>query len=93
MPEINYKESAIAGTKWTRAVRVQIDNPYQAIPNILFVEEEAMQFGDKVVTNICGNLNAAFDLENPLHVEIYTKLNELYVMLREARDAEQSTKP
>jgi len=83
----NYKESSITGQKWTRAVRVQIDNLLNATPSILFVEEEAINLGERVITEMSGNLSAAFDLENPLHVEIYTKLNELYILLREARDA------
>ena len=90
MPDTpNYKESEITGQKWTRAVRVQIDNPINSTPSILFVEEEAINLGAKVITNLSGNLYTQFAPENPLHLEIYTKLNELYILLREARDVAQ----
>lgn len=84
MPD--YKESTIAGTKWQRAVRVAVENPLNGTPAIMFVEEEAVNLGDKVITNAVGHLTATFDQTSPLHVEIYTKLNELYTLLREARD-------
>jgi len=91
MPETNYKESAVAGQKWTRAIRVQIDNPLNGQPSIMFVEEEAINFGDSTITNLSGNLHAQFDSSNPLHVEIYTKLDQLYTLLREVRDAAITT--
>jgi hypothetical protein len=87
MPETNYKESSVAGTRWTRAFRIQIDNMFQVTPQILFVEEEAVQIGDQVITTICGNLSAAYDPANPLDLAIYEALNAKYVALREARDA------
>lgn len=83
----NYKENNISGKKWQRAVRVVIENPYQALPSILFVEEEVVEAEDKLFKQPCANLSTSFDMNNPLHVEIYTKLNELYTLLREARDA------
>lgn len=42
----NYKESAVAGTKWTRSWQVNIDNKYQQIPTIAFFEEEVVDTGD-----------------------------------------------
>lgn len=89
----NYKESEITGSKWQRAVRVQIDNPLDKTSSILFVEEEAINIGDRVITNIVSNLQCQMDVTNPIHVEIYTKLNELYVSLREARDTEVVNDP
>ena len=83
----NYKENNISGKKWQRAVRVVIENPYQALPSILFVEEEVVEAEDNLFKQPCANLSTSFDMNNPLHVEIYTKLNELYTLLREARDA------
>lgn len=83
----DYKESTVTGSKWQRAVRVCIENPYNGTPSIMFVEEEAVNLGDKVITNLVANLSCAFDTNNVLHTELYTKLNELYVLLREERDA------
>ena len=83
----DYKENSITGKKWQRAVRVVIENPYQALPSILFVEEEVVEAEDKLFKQPCANLSTSFDVGDQLHVEIYTKLNELYTLLREARDA------
>ena len=82
----NYAESAIQGTKWKRACRVVVDNPYGATPSLMIVEEEAVNLGDRVITNICANLSTQFDPENPLHLDLYTKLNEVYTILRDIRD-------
>lgn len=84
---VNYNESIISGTKWQRAFRVIVDNPYNGIPTINFLEEEAINFDGKVLTNPIANVDCTFDPNNPLHAEIYIKLNELYTVLREARDS------
>lgn len=83
----DYKESSVIGTKWQRCCRVIIENPYNATPSILFVEEEALNTGSDVITRPVANLSCSMDTNNSLHTTIYTKLNELYVLLREARDA------
>lgn len=82
----NYNESTVAGTKWTRACRVVVENPLNAAPSILIVEEDAINLDERVICNLSGNLSTTFDVENPLHLTIYEKLNELYMLLREARD-------
>jgi hypothetical protein len=88
----DYKESPITGVTWTRACRVVLDNPQGGVPSCMFVEEEATRIGtNKVFTQPVANLSAAMDPANPLHLEIYNKVNELYVLLREARDAEEVT--
>lgn len=88
----DYKESAITGSKWQRAVRVVVENPYNGQPSINFVEEEVISLGDgTVVTKLVANLTDSFVATDVLHQELYTKLNELYVRLREARDASIST--
>lgn len=84
---MDYKESSVAGTSWQRAVRVVVENPYGGVPSINIVEEKAVNLGDGVITNLCGNLTTVFNPEDALHMAIYEKLNELYVVLREARDA------
>ena len=86
----DYKESSVNGTSWQRAVRVVVENPYGGVSSINFVEEKAINLDGTITTQLCSNLITQFSGENPLHVEIYTKLNELYVLLREARDAEVS---
>lgn len=83
----DYKESSVAGTSWQRATRVVIENPYGGTPSVNIVEEKAINLGEQVISNLSGNLSTQFDAENQLHMAIYEKLNELYVILREARDA------
>lgn len=83
----NYKETDVAGKTWLRASRVIIDNPYAALPSILFVEDELINLGEgKVSYRPVANLTCSFDQGSQLHADIYTKLNELYILLREARD-------
>lgn len=82
----NYNEATILGQSWQRACRVVIENPYAAAPSIVFVEEKVYNLEDKVIREPVSNLNVQFDQENLLHVEIYTKLNDLYTQLREIRD-------
>lgn len=102
----NYKESAVAGTKWQRASRVVIDNPYGGTPGVLLVEQQAMQLGDEVVIKDIGNLAATFDpaaeipLVNPetgeslgqvmTHQQLYVALHSLYIQLAAERDAAQA---
>lgn len=88
MDTTNYKESAVVGQKWTRARRVLVENALDAPPSILFVEEEVINIGERRISELSGNLSTVFDQTDPLHLAIYDKLNELYVLLREARDAE-----
>lgn len=83
----NYKQSDVVGSKWQRVVRVVIENPLSSSPSIMFVEEEVINLGGQTFTNLVANLSVAFEADNPLHLEIYTKLNELYTIAREARDA------
>lgn len=45
----NYKESQIAGSKWTRARRVVLNNPLDEVPTIVFEEEQVVQAGDLTV--------------------------------------------
>lgn len=91
MPAPNYKQSEVTGTQWQRAIRVVIENPFGGVPSINFVEETATQLGDSVITQPCSNLTCDFDVSNPAHVEIYDKLNALYMALAEIRDSAQSS--
>lgn len=46
----DYKESSISGSKYTRAGRINIDNPVGGIPNAVFFEEEVLSLGDSTFT-------------------------------------------
>lgn len=71
MPD--YKQTTIAGDKWNRFSKIVIDNPYQAPPQVICVEQEVIALGDgRNVLTDAGNLNFPFDpneafpLLNPL---------------------------
>ena len=83
----NYNESTVTGTSWQRAAKVVIDNPYNKLPSITFVEEEVISVEDKIITEVVDNITCSFDSNSALHADIYIKLNELYILLRTARDA------
>ena len=58
----DYKESTIAGTKYTRAKRINIENPKDALPYVVFLEEDVFNLGDgQSYTNDSGNLFLNFD--------------------------------
>lgn len=97
----NYKESDVTGTQWTRCTRVVIENPYGGAPSIIFVEENAIQLGEKVITQPSGNLFTPFNptdeipllddngvdtLETFNHLQVYQMLNSLYMYLAAQRD-------
>lgn len=48
---IEYKQSALAGTKWQRCNRVNIVNDYNSTPYIIFGEEELINLGDSYFSN------------------------------------------
>lgn len=89
----DYKESTVSGTSWTRVCRAVIENPHGGAPTLMFVEEEVTVIGDKTINQPCANLFVQMDAGNALHTEIYNKLNELYVVLREARDLAAESVP
>ena len=82
----NYNETEMTGSSWQRACRVVVENPYQGLPSIVYVEEKVYNLGDKVIKEPVSNLFVNMDPESLLHLEIYEKLNELYILLRQARD-------
>ncbi len=99
----NYKETTIAGTKWQRAVRVIVENPYHETPSIMFVEEEAVNLGGDIITRAVANLSCPFNLTSTFpgldpetnlpvgrditHGEVYALLYSLYMHLAAQRDA------
>lgn len=83
----NYKASTITGDQYTRAAAVRINNPVSEAPTIEFTEEEIVNLPNRTLHQYAGTLTCTMDPENQLHLDIYDKLNELYTVLREARDA------
>lgn len=98
----NYQESEVIGTQWRRACRVVVENPLNATPSVMFVEEEAINLDDKTITNLVANLSCAFDLaatfpaidpetnlpvgRDITHAEVYGLLYSLYMDLAKKRD-------
>lgn len=89
----DYKESVIAGTSWTRATRLVIENPLnlpelreEGIPSLMIVEEEVINTGTKAIKTICGNLSCQFDITDPDDLALYELLDKKYVKLRGIRD-------
>lgn len=79
----NYNESSIAGTKWRRSFRVQIDNPYQGTPRVFFHEEDCISLVNNEVIKIgAGGVAVEFDaaaqfpLVNPWTGEPMTNVDE-----------------
>lgn len=83
---MDYKESNVSGTSWWRAKTVIISNPYQGVPSLGIEEEECININGDIIKRPVGGLSVSMDAQNPLHVTIYDKLNELYEILRTARD-------
>ena len=82
----NYQETLVNGTSWKRASRVIINNPLNALPSIIFMEDEVIMIENKTIITPVATLEATYEPDNVLHMELYNKLNELYVILREIRD-------
>lgn len=87
MPETpNYKETTLSGSQYTRAVKVIIHNPRGEAPSLMMYEEDVAIINGAEIKTPAGALACDFDPTNQLHLDIYAKLNELYTILREARD-------
>lgn len=59
----NYKETQIAGTRWTRCGVIQIVNPYQRTPAIQFAEECVTSLGEdeEPMIHARGGITVPFD--------------------------------
>ncbi len=74
----DYQQTEVVGTKWKRACRINIENPLNAAPSVLFAEEEVINLGEgtEPVKQLVSNLNIAFNpsdtfpLRNPETGEI-----------------------
>jgi hypothetical protein len=95
--EVNYKQTNVNGESWQRAVEVTIYNPLEQTPKVRFLEETVYLVNGKVIkerASAFNSLDSSFNLNDPLHLEVYDVLNRLYIQLREARDlANQPVEP
>lgn len=89
----NYKESTVSGEQWTRASQVHIQNTFGQTPQIVFTETQVTNIGDRILQEQVGSLVCSFDATKPSHLELYERLNAIYVELREARDAAATPPP
>ncbi len=64
MPD--YNESSVAGTRWKRACRINIENPLNGTPSVLFAEEEVINLGEGVepIKQLVSNLSVPFSLSD-----------------------------
>jgi len=88
MSEELYNAVPVIGQKYKRAVRVTIENALNELPRITFHEQDVIVDGEggSVATLPNDSCTLFFDPAIPTHMEIYTKLNDLYIIAREARD-------
>jgi len=57
----DYKQTSIAGQQWNRFSRVVIDNPRNAAPSVICVEQEVIALEAGEVVRDVGNLHFPFD--------------------------------
>lgn len=86
METANYKETTVAGTSWVRANKVQIHNPLGAAPYLIITEERVFVLEGEQTSKDVAALTAVFDVNNPLHLQLYGTLNAIYIEEREKRD-------
>jgi len=100
---MNYKESSVTGSEYTRCQKIMIYNPLGGQPMLEFDEERATILADRTLTERVGGLRVAFDpaeeiaLINPetgeplgssvTHAQLYVILFSLYIGKAQARDA------
>jgi hypothetical protein len=87
----NYKEQQASGVSWQRGYSVSISNKLGEIPKITFYEEEAINFGGKILTNHIGQLeesmmdvNKTFDIYDPTtetKVGVTSSYLQLYILI------------
>ena len=59
---MNYNESQVVGSTWTRASQIIIGNPLNGRPSIAYVEEIVVSLGDKTITESKGVFNTSLDV-------------------------------
>jgi hypothetical protein len=90
-----YNAVPIIGQKYKRAAMVTIENTLNGIPRVTFHECDVVvaEDGSSVATLPNDSCTAFFDINNPAHLELYSKLNDLYITTREARDLANAPSP
>ena len=72
----DYKETTIDGTAWQRAGQIVIENTYEGLPVVQYVEESALKIGEQVYRNRVGVLQytvdplAVIELRDPETLEL-----------------------
>jgi len=98
----NYKETAVAGSSYTRSCRVIINNQYQSTPYIIYEEERVTILADQVITQPSGSVEDRFtdpattfplvdpttgaSLGDATYGQVYVLLHSLYLYLATQRD-------
>ena len=88
----NYKETAVAGSKWTRSWQVVVENKYNQAPNVCFFEETIVDVGDGTpvsklvpgqITEYFTDPSKTFDLVHPVTGAVIgsATYQDIYVML------------
>ena len=64
MPD--YQASQITGSRWKRACRINIENPLNGTPSVLFAEEEIINLGEgqEPIKRLVSNLSVPFSLSD-----------------------------
>lgn len=99
---MDYKESTITGTQWTRSHVVVVNNDYGKTPKITFGEETRVAIGETSIQASTGavmcdfNAEATFPMLDPTtnlptgntvsHEALYAQLYSLYMYLANLRD-------
>ena len=82
----NYKEAMVDGKKYTRCHEIRIYNPDDNTPHLTMSEQDVFMVNGEKIYRPASSLYTVLNMEDPLHLELYSKIYELYVKLREARD-------
>ena len=91
---MNYNESDVSGTQWTRCYHVECRNPVNGTKQIIFSEEQAANLDGNIISTGQGERlfvpfkdpTASFDLIHPETGEVIGTAThqDLYVMLSSA---------
>ena len=69
MPD--YQESAVAGTKWNRFYRIEIDNTHRAVPVVYIYEEQVVSLDDSSeLRRPVSTLEMTYSPDYPISVRI-----------------------
>ena len=106
---MNYNETTISGSEYTRCPQITIENPTGGPPLIQFREERIAILGERKICTPLGHIVIEFDpastvaLRNPetndltggtiTHGEIYAILYSAYIQSALARDDAQHESP